>query len=407
MQILCTDKILQTFLSIVVLNMALFLMFVLQSRGYELSGYVAVEGRVFFNDPLFPEQKRNSVSLVIQPEFYHEWENRSSFTFTPFARLDSADSERSHFDIRELNYLWLTDKWELNIGIAKIFWGVTEFVHLVDIINQTDNVEYIDGEDKLGQPMIHLSIPRDRGVVDMFLLPYFRKRTFPGENGRFRTQIVVDTDRAIYESSAEEYNIDLAVRYSHTIENWDFGIYHFKGTGREPTLLLDIDSVGNQILIPFYEQIDQTGLDVQMVKGNWLFKLESLYRTGQGKDFFASVGGFEYSLINIVSSGMDLGLIGEWAYDERAKNSTTAFDNDLMIGTRLALNDAASTEALLGIIQDIDSEGSVFTIESSRRIGDHWKVDLEIFFVLDSSEKDIIHNLRGDDNVQIVLLYYF
>jgi hypothetical protein len=378
-----------------------------QSHSYELSGYATAEGRFFFNDPLFPEQERDSISLAVQPELYHEREDGSSFTFTPFARLDSADSERSHFDIRELHFIWLHENLELHIGISKVFWGVTEFVHLVDIINQTDAIEYLDGEDKLGQPMIHMSIPRSWGVIEMFVLPYFRERTFPGEKGRFRSSVVVDTDEAIYQSSAEEYNIDLAARYSHTIGDWDFGIYHFKGTGREPTLLLRTDSSGNPFFAPFYEQISQTGLDVQMVMGSWLFKLESLHRSGQGDDFFAGVGGFEYSFVNIASSGIDLGLIGEWAYDEREDEATTAFDNDLMTGMRLALNDAESTEAIMVITQDLDGDGTSLALESSRRISDHWKISIDAFIVLDSSEEDIIHSLRDDDSVQIELSYYF
>lgn len=383
------------------------LFFISNSYAYELSGYIKTEGRVFLNDALYEGQKRDGASLAIQPELYHEWENGSSFTFTPFGRLDSADSERSHLDIRELNYLWLHDSFELRIGISKVFWGVTEFIHLVDIINQTDAVEYIDMEDKLGQPMILLSIPNDLGVMDMFVLPYFRERTFPGEEGRFRSQAVVDTDEATYANSAEEYHVDLAVRYSHTIGNWDFGIYYFSGTGREPTLLPNIDMMGNVSLIPFYEQIGQTGVDVQTVHGNWLFKLESLYRTGQGEDFFAGAAGFEYSFVNIASSGMDLGIIGEWAYDERDEESTTGFDNDIMTGARLAFNDAASTEALMGFIQDIDSDGSILSLESSRRIGDNWKVSVDAFFVLDSSKEDTMHALRDDDSIQIDLSYYF
>jgi hypothetical protein len=51
----------------------------------------------------------------------------------------------------------------------------------VDIINQTDLVENIDGEDKLGQPMVHFSYFGDWGVVDFFLLPYLRERTYPGK----------------------------------------------------------------------------------------------------------------------------------------------------------------------------------------------------------------------------------
>ncbi len=394
-------------LLITVVIVSLYFLIASQALAIELSGYIASEGRVFFNDPMFNEQRRDSAAIAIQPEMYHELESGSSFIFTPFARIDSADDERTHVDIREFNYLWLHDDFELRAGSGKVFWGTTEFLHLVDIINQTDLVEYIDGEDKLGQPMLHLSVPREWGVVDMFVLPYFRERTFPGEQGRFRTQVIVDTDKAGYESSASEHNIDLAFRYSHTMGDWDFGIYHFHGTGREPSLLLRSDSSGKPFLLPFYEQIDQTGLDVQAVKGSWLLKLESIYRTGQGDDFFACIGGFEYSFVNIKFSGIDLGLIGEWAYDDRGNGSTTGFDNDLMIAARLAFNDADSTELLAGLKQDLDSDESVFSVESSRRIGDNWKVAVDALFVLDSSAEDPIHALRDDDNVQIELMYYF
>ena len=41
-------------------------------------------------------------------------------------------------------------------------------------------------------------------------------------------------------------------------------------------------------LIPYYELINQTGMDIQLIAGEWLFKLESYYRTGQGDNFFAT-----------------------------------------------------------------------------------------------------------------------
>ncbi|MFQ5676564.1 MAG: hypothetical protein ACE5G1_11750, partial [bacterium] len=98
----------------------------------ELSGYVAPEVRVFSRHALFSGQERDNASFAIQPEFYYAWQNGFSFTLVPFVRLDS-DSRRSHFDLRELNFLWLGDSWELRVGFAKVFWGTTEFVHLVDI----------------------------------------------------------------------------------------------------------------------------------------------------------------------------------------------------------------------------------------------------------------------------------
>ncbi|MFQ6115561.1 MAG: hypothetical protein ACE5NG_15990, partial [bacterium] len=261
--------------------------FISQVSGQELSGYVAPEVMAFSSKALYPGQERINAALAIQPEFYYEWENGSSFTCVPFVRFDSGDSRRSHFDLRELNYLWLHDIWELRFGVGKVFWGTTEFVHLVDIINQTDLVENIDGEDKLGQPMVHLSVPRNWGVIDLFLLPYFRERTFPGRGGRLRFPLLIDTDRARYESSADKHHVDFAVRYSQTIGAWDFGLYYFKGTGREPRFILDFDKNGEPVLVPFYDQINQTGLDLQRVAGQWLLKLEALYRTGQTNSFVA------------------------------------------------------------------------------------------------------------------------
>jgi hypothetical protein len=389
------------------LTLSLFVVFLPETPAHDFSGYVAAEGRFFPQAPLDPAQKRNSGSLAVQLEYYHEWENGSSFTFVPFARIDSADSERTHFDIRELNYLWLTDLWELRAGLGKVFWGTTEFVHLVDIINQTDAVESVDGEEKLGQPMIQLSIVRDWGVLELFVLPYFRERTYPGHAGRLRFAAVVDTDKARYESSDEEHHIDLAARYSHTIGDWDFGIYNFNGTGREPTMIASLDSTGRPVLIPFYEQINQTGLDLQLVAGQWLWKLEAIYRTGQVEDFFASVGGFEYTFVNITATGMDLGVLVEGAYDDRGSRATTYFENDAMFGLRLAVNDAAGTELLAGFSQDLDSSSRSLSLEASRRFGDNWLLSIEARSFFDLPEDDLFYSLRDDSFIQLEIAYYF
>jgi len=239
------------------------------------------------------------------------------------------------------------------------------------------------------------------------LLPYFRERTFPGHKGRLRSALEVDTESARYESARKERHLDFAFRYSHTIGDWDFGIYNFDGTGREPTLLSGVNANGESVLIPFYEQVNQTGLDIQVVEGNWLFKLEALYRTGQREDFLASVGGFEYALENMVSSGMDLGMIGEWAYDERGDEAATSFQNDAMFGLRLAVNDAASSELLLGFIQDLEGSSRALSIEGSRRVGDNWLVSVESRAFLDQPEDDPLYSLRDDAFFQLELACYF
>ena len=167
------------------------------------------------------------------------------------------------------------------------------------------------------------------------------------------------------------------------------------------------DKKGRPALIPFYEQINQTGLDLQMVAGQWLWKLESLYRTGQGEGYFGSVGGAEYTLVGITETGMDLGLIGEYAYDERGDAATTVYENDAMFGLRLAVNDADGTELLAGLIQDLDSPARSLTVEASRRFGSNWKLSMQAWGFLDSPSDDLLFSARDDDYLQIELSYYF
>ena len=375
---------------------------------HEVAGYAAGEVRLFPNDALYSGQDDQSSSFVIQPEYYHEFESGSSFAFTPFFRLDSGDQERTHLDIRELTYLWLKEDFELRVGVRKVFWGVTEFIHLIDIVNQTDLVESVDTEDKLGQPMVNFSVSRDWGTVDIFWLPFFRERTFVGTGGRLRGASVVDETRTQYESAAEEWHSDWALRYSHTFGDIDMGLSQFVGTNRDPTLLDGTDSNGDDIKIPKYEQIKQTSLDVSYVVGEWLWKLESLYRTGQGnEDYFAWAGGFEYTSVGVFESSMDLGFVGEWLYDDREDDADTAFENDIAGGLRLTVNDAASSEALLGWVQDVDTSARLLFLEASRRFGNNWLLNIEMRLSLDQPASDFLFEQRKDDLFQTELFYYF
>jgi len=381
-------------------------------KTHELSGNISVEGRLFGREPLYPGQERNNGSIAIAPEYYHEWPTGSragsSFIFSPFLRIDSADSERTHFDIRELNVLLVGGPWEFRLGIGKVFWGVTEFVHLVDIINQTDFVESIRGEDKLGQPMAHLSVPSNWGVLDFFILPYFRERTFPGPEGRLRTSLVVDTDNPVYESSHEENHIDFAIRYSQVFNAVDFGIYYFKGTGREPLFIPSQDANGQSILLPFYQLIDQGGLDLQLTTGNWLWKLEALYQDNNTKSYTAASGGFEYTFYSIGGSSMDLGLLAEYNYDERGNEAATPFENDLFGGIRLGVNDTAGSALLLGLSYDINGKGNAILLEASRRITDNVKIFLEGWSFFNAEPEDYyLYSIRDDDYIRLQLFYYF
>ncbi|NOZ11569.1 MAG: hypothetical protein GXP09_11075 [Gammaproteobacteria bacterium] len=389
-----------------------------------LGGWIELEGRYFPDSPPYEGQRQNSVSVAIQPELYQEWAGGRSFTFVPFYRYDSADNQRTRFDIREAMLLWPKKNYELRVGIGKVFWGVTEASHLVDVINQTDLVESIGGEEKLGQPMANFTLLTDQGTLDFFALPYFRERTFPGRGGRLRFDPFIDTGRgAAYESEDKERHVDYALRYSNTIGSLDIGVSHFYGTTRDPAYLPEFDNNGNLGIIPFYEIINQTGLDLQYVSEAWLWKLETIYRSGQADgNFYAVDAGFEYTFSGPGLRGKDLGLIVEYLYDSRdydldinalvasgyvSSRFNTFLNNDYLIGLRLAFNDMASSEILAGFIQDIDNHSSVFQLEASRRIGDRWKVKLDAYVFMDAGKDPLLDFLRKDSFVQLALKYYF
>lgn len=318
-----------------------------------------------------------STSLTLQ--WQRSWQDgRRSLTATPFLRIDSQDSERTHFDMRELFVSAVGSDWELHVGARRVFWGVTEFHHLVDVINQTDLVENIDMEDKLGQPMVQLSLVRDWGIVDLMLLTGSRERTFPGGDGRLRALLPINTDRATYDSAAQEHRMDGAIRWSHTLAGVDFGVYHFSGTNRDPQLRIVSLGANEFELRPHYTTIDQTGLDAQANLGDWAFKLEAISRSGDGERYAAANLGLERTLVGAFGTRSDLGLVLEYMFDERGDAATNnVFERDLAVGARWQLNDLYDSQALLGAIWDTRSDELIVSLEANRRLGEHWQLALE------------------------------
>ncbi len=365
----------------------------------EWSGFAAVEGRLFWEEA-DGGQSGFHPSIALQPAFHHRWD-RQTIAFVPFVRWDGEDDRRTHLDIRELDWLVAGEGAELRVGIRRVFWGVTEVVHLVDILNQTDLVEEMEGEEKLGQPMLNLAFIRRWGTLDLFLLTGARERTFPGAAGRLRTVLPVATDRAEFERGRD--HVDGAVRWTWTRGVWDLGLSHFWGTAREPQLQFRLDADGHPRLIPVYDLIQQSGLDVQATLDRWLWKLEAIRRTGRPVTENAAAGGLEYTLSNF-HAGMDMGLILEYLWDDR---EVVPFDDDLAIGCRLVWNDAQSSEMLLSVVVDRNTQARLMNIEGSRRIGERWKVLFQGRLFSDIPASDPLFGFRNDDFLQVTWVRYF
>jgi hypothetical protein len=370
----------------------------------ELSGNISLQSRLFFNDPIDLDQHNHYPGFALEPEIYQQWDdNRQRLTLAAFYRYDQYDDARTHADIRELAWLGMFDQWDVTVGISKVFWGVTESQHLVDIINQTDLVENIDGEEKLGQPMIRFSTAQDWGILDAFILPGFRERTFAGAEGRPRPALLIDTDNATYESSERDNHIDYAVRWLGLFDEIELGLSYFSGTGRDPESFQLI----NNKLVPHYVLIKQVGIDLLAIVEAWTWKLEMISRASSTQTYQALTGGFEYTFYGIFDSPTDLGVVIEYLYDDRGELASSPFQNDLTTALRFGLNDIQSSEVLLGVISDLDHSITAGFIEASRRIGDGIKITLEARTFSHTAADRPLHDFRRDDFIQADLAWYF
>lgn len=397
----------RSILQIALLLAAAFAASTSSADDWDITGFAGLDTQAFWLDGQHQGQENGlNPSLMLQPEFY--WRSNDSqqrVTIVGFARVDSVDDERTHADLREAYWGVDGDGWDLTAGISKVFWGVTESRHLVDVINQTDLVESIDEESKLGQPLVNLNLQRDYGRFGLYVMPYFRERTFPGVNGRFRAPLVVDTDNPIYESSDEEHHIDLALRYSHYIGDVDIGAHVFEGTSREARFVVAPE--GDRLL-PVYDQMTQFGVDVQYTAEAWLWKLETIARDTRVDSFLAAVGGFEYTFYGVRNSSADVGVLLEYLYDGRnGVSPPTAADNDLFVGTRLALNDADDTSLLAGVAVDLDTQELFLNIEAERRIGDNLSVELQLRTFMNAGPGDALFVVDRDDYLQLRLSWYY
>ena len=372
---------------------------------WDASGHVAIEGRHYWQGPRFPGQEKGlEASLVLQPEWrWHSDDDRQRIGIVAFVRSDSRDDERSHGDLREAYWATEGEDWDLTVGINKVFWGVAESRHLVDVINQSDLVEDLDQEDKLGQPMVNLNLQRDWGRLGMYLLPWFRERTFPGIDGRLRTPLAVDTDRPLYESSAKERHVDVALRYSHYVGDLDFAAYVFEGTSREPRFV----PFANR-LRPVYDQMTQLGVELQYTRDAWLWKFEGIARDTRSDRFTAVVAGFEYTFFGVRDSAVDVGILMEYLYDGRdATEPPTAFDDDVFFGARLAFNDVSDTSVLAGMVIDTNTGERFFNIEAERRIGHNLNAELRLRAFSGAEPGDALFTIERDDYLQLRLSWYY
>lgn len=393
---------------------------------WESYGKAELEATLFAEGPRFPGQNRHAGSVAVEPTLFMEWAGGDlTATITGFARLDFSDDQRTHFDLREAKIDWFSGDWRVTLGADKVFWGKTEAFHLVDIVNQTDGVENIDEEDALGQPMLRVSRLTEIGTFTAFWLPVFRERTFAGVDGRLRPALPVDRSQAVITPRGGHFAQSGALRYDGVFGNADIGLSVFHGVSRDPAFApVDfVQTPGGPVptaLAPVYDAITQFGFDGQLTEGATLYKGEAIYRIGQRnlrgveQDYFAFTGGIEHTLFGFMAeSGVerlanaDLGLIAEYALDSRGRDATVSFQNDIILGARLALNDEADSSLLLTSAIDHQTGVAGLRAEARTRVAEGMVAEVEAQLFINGEKEALGPDLKDDSFLRLTLSYFW
>ena len=393
------------------------------------TGKVAGETRVFPEEKPFSEQHTAYPGLSFQPRYFHAWEEKGQvFEFEPFLRLDLFDAQRTHADLRELYWRKKSQAWEVRAGVSRVTWGVIECRRLEDVINQQDLVEDFSGKEKLGQPMANFTWLPEWGTWDLYILPWFRPLRYPGTPGRPTAPLHVDAGKTIYESSLHEANPDVALRFERTMGDWDFGMSQFYGTSRETLLhlhwgdwtfgrdlklgklrhFIPLSRTVHVALVPYYEVMSQTGVDVQWTQGPWVLKGESIYRTAVEDPFVAATAGVERTFGKVFNSKVDVTGLLEYNFDQRdPRTRIMAMGNGPFMGARVALNDSHSTTIKAGTFVSPENGSTILALDAECTLGKNWRASLRGRFFENIPHKDLLSFFQRDDMIRAEVAWYF
>ncbi len=338
-------------------------------------------------------------ALIVKPQWAWISESQEQQFVTQFFYLyDSVDQSRTHFDVREFYWLYQAETWEALVGINKVFWGVAESRNLVNIINQQDTAYGFDKSYRLGQPMIQGTWDQEEaGVISAYILPYFREQTLVGEKNPGYINATPQ-----YQDSAKANHVDYAIRYANYIDDHEFAVSYFQGTDRIPAYLF-LNGVGTAL----YRQAKQVGLEYQLSLDGWLWKFEGIHKSiTDDTEFFASVFGFEYTLVGAIDE-IDIGLLAEVNWDERGERSNDILQNDTFLATRFDFNDVDGSDITMGVSVDNNNFGQSWSIRGSKRFGNAWKAEVSSFFFALPDEDPLAQRLNNQDYLQLRLTYFY
>ena len=396
-------------------------------------GEVELTARYFPRDGALAGQPEAGVSFITATRLKGE----AALTFgnivvEAYGRTDSR-TDSDIFDISKAFISGGTGSFRYKIGTDVVFWGVADATNPVNIINQEDLYSRVGSETRLSQPMLNLSYDTARlGTFDFYALFGFREPEYWTAPARLRFTTLVDGRQAEFE---DKRDVDFALRNSNSLSlatgSLDYAISYFSGTERQAIfipvqgatglllahrvapattrLTLDGSLSGASIpSTPFFQQIEQVGVELAYATGDWVLKFEGAQRFTDHEDYFSGVIGADYSFGAVFGRGGELRVTGEYIYDGRSTaQPLTVLNDDVYASIRYDFNNARGTSLSLSALYDLETDGQIWNAEVSSRLTDQARISFSSTVIRSDNPTDPLTALDADDFHELTLSFFF
>lgn len=370
---------------------------------WQLKGHAALGARLY-SSPHEATKESHRLAVRLAPEW--RWaDGGTSMVFSPALYLEGANNGRTRVDVNELYLSTRLGDTTVKAGLSRLFWGVTESRHLVDVVNPPDLAHHYAAEQRLSTAMLHVAHPTPVGRLEVLLLPWERDPKYPGTAGRPRTDLPIHPAVEHPNGTPPAFAARLAISQG----GFDSHVYFFRGLDRETVLAARTQPMAAPTeLTATRRLIRQWGADLQVPVGNFLAKAELTYRSGYSRNFFSGVAGGEYALSGINGSVVDVSLLGEYQFDLRPADAPlTTLERAVYAGVRVALNDPASTEFKFGVVAETTTGARIWRGDASRRIAKNWTVEGTLHVFDNARKSPSLMDYRKDSYVEVLAKYHF
>lgn len=352
-------------------------------------GKVSLEMRAFEPDGI-DETEDAGVSLTTEVDIKagsRPWR----IALRGFARLDAVDETRNIAVLQEAYGSYSSGPLTLRVGSQVVTWTATEAFHPSDIINSRNFDSDLENFEKLGEPMVELSLRVYQGGLSAYYMPLRITPNLLGAESRLSLfpdgfelgeRLWVNSDGKPSDSLFAHQG---GLRLNQTIGRADVSVHVVDHSDRhQPTFTFDPE---DGTLRPTYHTVTQIGVTYVHVFGGLLVKLEAARRIFREPDLEAApeladpedheqvAAGFEYAWST--DAGHEATVIAEYqsvieddADDRRALH---VFQNDVLLGYRHSFNDVDGRVILVSFIADVEAPQEFGAAASySQRLTSFW-----------------------------------